>query len=233
MGGDVVRALALGVVAAFAGGFGTGRWTAPEPPVPFSAPSLPTPMPSMAWRACPPPESAACDDLELALQFCEAQLAVSRVDQSQPRFPWDSTEGLAGVEPPEVWVPTIEAVFAECDIPADLVAVDCSEPPCVGGVRVHAPAEEVDRALHDCTRFHEHFGEDRGGIMPVVTRCPDGSVQRMHLLATYDDDEVDAYFQATGIRDADEDGEFDLWFEGFRILARRTDALASQWDCSP
>ncbi|MEM6928190.1 MAG: hypothetical protein AAF602_14755 [Myxococcota bacterium] len=229
----MVRAVVASVLMAFVGGVGVGRLTAPatRPPEPAPVPVRPVATPSRT--ACPtPPLADEPADTDLALQLCEAQLAVSRMDQTLPRFAWDVVQDLEGIEPPSTWVPTIEAAFAECDIPADLVAVDCSEPPCVGGLRGHGSTDEIDQALHDCDAFAARFGDERGGVMPVVTRCPDGSVQRMHLLATYDDDEVDAYFQATGIRGASDD-ELDLWFEGFRILARRTDSLASQWDCSP
>ncbi len=228
----MVRVVGLGVLMAFVGGFAFGRWAAPQPEESASIPTVVQPEP-VSWTAhCPAVPVQDCTEFDLALQFCEAQLAVSRLDRAQPKFPWGTTDGIEGVETPSTWVPTIEEAFAECDIPADLVAMDCSEPPCVGGLRGHASTEDIDRALHDCAPFADRFGEDRGGVMPVVTRCPDGTVQRMYLLATYDEDAVDAYFQAMGIRDNTDVGELDLWFEGFRILARRTDALASQWDCS-
>lgn len=208
-------------------------WASANEPSPQLPSTQPTPMVCVDAPMVARP-TASREEADLRLNWCLAQLEALQAQQRDIRQGWPTGRTYDENERPDMWTPTIEKVWQDCDLPGELLMTDCSEPPCVGVVRASDGAA-LEEALSGCISFDDAFPDPEVGLVPASVPCGDGRVDRMWLLTTFDEDQRQAYFDDLGMGawggDSWMDHELNVLFEGYRILGRRVDALQRFWEC--
>ncbi|MEM6926025.1 MAG: hypothetical protein AAF602_03775, partial [Myxococcota bacterium] len=186
------------------------------------------PRPPRPLVCAPVGEAGSARDVKL--DYCMSQLEALRAEQRLVRNPWPTDDPVWDGQRPDEWNETMEEVFEACDLPADVVVTDCSEPPCVAALRVDDP-DALGEAILACEPFLDAFPQPEAGLTPLAVPCGDGRFDRMMLLTTFDEEQRRAYFSDLGLQDAMDDDDLSAFVEGYRILARRADWLVGMWDC--
>lgn len=243
--------MVLIAVSAAGIGFGIGRATAASAqsrPVPAAAPSAARP-PAVVTRAvsglvCAPLAGAPSDGDEpscaaqaLRARWCEGQLQECTAQRQAVRQAWPQD----GIEQPEVWTDAVEEALAECEIGAELEVIDCTEYPCVAGLRPAEPGlgeqereQEMKRlmeAARACAPLRRSLGlvatEEDDASIDVFrndARCPQEREEFFVLTA------LDPAGPARALIDKEHRSpreERDM----FRWLFRRADDVSSLWPC--
>jgi len=182
---------------------------------------------------CAPVDERGDED-EVKLRFCLSQLDALQAAQRKVRNPWPSDDPVWNGQRPDEWNATMQKVFERCDLPADIVVTDCSEPPCVAALRaLEGDEQALVEAIEGCAPFQQAFPDPEEPLVPFGVPCADGRWDRMILFSTFDRDQRRAYFEALGMQPAMDEERLSVWLEGYRILSRRADGLAGMWDCPP
>ena len=178
-----VRDVAIGLVLGMAIGGAVATvaaWSA-RAPDPGVATSLPAPRPTSPGPTKP---RGPDDDCRARVAALEAQLEaaglLNRSLQDEafgPLQPWPSD-----VDPKyrDQFEGNVRAALAECDVPADLISVDCGEPPCLAAFRGRDPSWR-SKLVNQCPAWSSLYGSsttDVGG----VAECGDGRTESVSLL---------------------------------------------------
>ncbi|MBX2798393.1 MAG: hypothetical protein KTR31_12005 [Myxococcales bacterium] len=215
-------------MACLGGGVALGWLAKPAPAAPEPSP---TPRPMVcAERPLVLQPSRPAEEANLAHEWCLGRLEALQAQQSATLNHWPEDREYSEGELPEAWTAAMEQVFEDCDLHAEHVLTDCSEPPCVAALRID-DAESFTTALEGCATFTEAFPDPEVGAVPMSVRCPDGSADMMVLLTTFDREQRRAYFSDLGFDPLLEADLIDPLSEGYRIMGRRADALTRFWDC--
>lgn len=164
----------------------------------------------------------------------EARLAACEHERRRVRHVWDE-EGPTS-EHPDGWVERVEEAIDACAIPVELEVVDCTEYPCVAGLkptRMLDPsvdrermAEQLDEQLDACDGLREAFAVDDQGdalqIHALDVPCDDGRTETTYALVALDT--RGAAWKAWNERDRDPE-------RVLRWMFRRGDDLAAISPC--
>lgn len=164
----------------------------------------------------------------LALQWCQSQLGDCRRQRATLRKPWpDDPEVMTAAE----WTQKVETAFDACELPFELDLVECSEYPCVAGLRPKTPIGIEDfsefgslkfgrEELMACPELEGAFGtgdiSDQVGFFQV--NCPDGHTEQMALL----------YAPGPDVWEFEMEGTADTAMEWLRWMTRRADDVAAR-----
>ncbi len=194
--------------------------TPAAPPPPAETPHRSAP-PRVVCRAPAADEAAtdeACAAAQLRLDACEARLRAS----TRAR-PTTAPPEAAGVDDPAAWSAALPKMLADCGITVTPGAPDCTEYPCVSGVRA---------SQADATRLAALGNGECGtaglakGEAPVTTplrvTCPDGTEETVWMVSTLDPDTLKQLYPSAS---------FPLPLEWVLLASRRTEALAEAWTC--
>lgn len=216
---------AVVVLAAALGGWLHGR-VAPAPaapaPVRAVAPRRATP-PRVVCRAASvadAPADEACAAAQVRLDTCEARLLAA----SRAR-PTTAPSEAVGLDDASAWGAALPRMLADCGITASPVSTDCTEYPCVTGLR----ASEADAARLESLGNGEcgsaGLAADEAPVTtPLRVTCPDGSEETVWMVSTLDPDTLKQLYPGEG---------FPFPAEWLLLASRRTEALAHAWTCSP
>jgi len=231
--------LTHGLVAVLAIGAGlvAGRQLAASPtstePVPESITEEPEPRRMVCVSDVSPGKHLDSSAADLALQWCQSQLADCRAQRATLRKPYPDDHEFLGAEE---WSAAVEAAFEDCGLPYELEVVECSEYPCVAGLRPKTALteEHVDDwgnlefgkdEMKKCPALAEAFGVDGSLISDELgfyeVTCPDGSVEQVVLM----------YAPGPDIDELEMDGPADPAMEWLRWITRRADDVAAMWTC--
>jgi hypothetical protein len=129
---------------------------------------------------------------------------------------------------PERWA----AWFADCGVPANVVATACTTPPCVAAFvpEPGATAADVEERLASCGSVPEAPSE-LGAIVVTAwpVRCPDGTEQTMDLAAV-PQELREVGFELLPAEWQEDPGMVDYVY-GLGAFGVRADELAAGWRC--
>lgn len=180
------------IVAAAAGvvGISIGFWfgqRSTSPPDPTSPPILSAPV--AVGRS---DTKASCDDVEAERSRLAAELqrALAKIRLLEALND-DLGEALDGEpvewpdQPPELFrrervEATLEEAIRSCQLPVDLLGLECAEPPCIGVMR-DAPDGQTWQSFGECSAWSSvYLGNNTVHSEKVV--CADGSEERVLLV---------------------------------------------------
>lgn len=153
----VAQAVRLGVVAALGVlcGWMIGRG------VPSTTSAAPTAASNFAAPAGTP-EDCICGE-ERARLLGAVQRARQVAIAGGPSWPADP-----GDHAPQVVEASLKAAIEACGEDADLLELDCTEPPCIGVVRVGENAWNETSMIAACEPWHEKYGEEAAISMKSI-----------------------------------------------------------------
>ena len=134
------------------------------------------------------PQQMASDDSAAALhnlvEALESQVAELEQELYGDPNPWP--EEIPEPHQPDVFAANVVEIFAECDIPVDVVGFRCEEPPCYTMLRRdeqdYDPDDPWFRALQSCASWDALYGLELSFATHTVT-CPDGREEGFTMLA--------------------------------------------------
>lgn len=194
------RGVALGVVASvfmLVVGYLLGQATAAVPPVP---------------RAVQGDERLTASEAKTRsgeFAFRDAQIAGLTVRLGGGLAPWDSVK--ARHERPSQFYADLRDARVACGLSANVVGVECSEPPCIGLLRQVRGDVAVELAA--CTSWTDLLPAPR--IYPAKVACPSGREEVVVLVSPAAGDRTPEAALAEDAR-----------------LAVRRDALVAGWRCA-
>jgi hypothetical protein len=97
--------------------------------------------------------------------------------KKDPPIPWP--EGIPKQYRPEQFRSIVAQGLEEIQAPVDLVGFECVESPCIAMMRIH---EGYISKINNSNIWRENFGKGVTGS-PVMVDCPDGSEERIELVA--------------------------------------------------
>ncbi|MBL4689577.1 MAG: hypothetical protein JKY37_33625 [Nannocystaceae bacterium] len=117
-----------------------------------------------------------CGEERARVAILQAQLQTYADDRKRIRHAWD-VDGPT-TEEPERWTEIIETALDQCDLPLELDVVECSEYPCVAGLRAtgsqsRLPLDEftslLDARANDCAALTDAFsvGTEHSGALQI------------------------------------------------------------------
>ncbi|MFT7521380.1 MAG: hypothetical protein ACI9MC_003531 [Kiritimatiellia bacterium] len=169
--------------------------------------------------------SGPADRRVLRSQWCEAQLSESARRAQMVQVEWPEHPG---VEAPEEWVHSLEAVVNACDLPFSVQSAECTEYPCMALVRARdqRTLDENDvRWTTTCPALNENYPDMDVGLDSSMVVCPDGSLEQVYVFYAVDHAHV-----ADAVAGRGQDESDDL-VESMRLFSRRLDAVVSTHGC--
>lgn len=127
---------------------------------------------------------------------------------------WESA-GLPGSYSPERFKETVAKAIEQCELPAEVVEIDCTQPPCILAMRVDR-TEWRDNPMHKCAAWVDAFGQMRSQSNGNSS-CPDGTSEWHSVMAPV--------WKGWG-----ESGS-DVWENAVKRWKTRRDELLSNWEC--
>jgi hypothetical protein len=150
------------------------------------------------------------------------------------RKPWPED---VGVEEPGAWSALVDEALQRCNLPVELGSIDCSEYPCVAGIRIKDPAldrtqnggwRELNKRLRECPALYEPLGwaaDDRSIGVEVLEEvrvdCPNEHVVGLLALAKEGPAAKELAAQDLGAA-----------FDSLPTWYRRLDDVAKAWECA-
>jgi hypothetical protein len=221
------EAVTRGIIGAIGAALGVGvglavAWSTGATPAPSEA----TSAESSTDTEPPGPVAMVCASSSRGAEalwgrWCEAQLEeqVRRTEMVRLDWPEDAVN-----EAPEAWVEGIERAVDACGLPLAVRTVECTEYPCLATIEVR-DGVDIDAALADCPALKQAFPDAEIGTHTSRVRCQDGSLEDVDVLYAY----AIATLNEAVAPQLDEDD--DPFFESFRVLGRRLDAVVTTHGC--
>lgn len=169
----------------------------------------------------------------------QSQLAACEDDRQRIRHPFE-VDGPPN-ESPAAWTEAVEEAIDACDLPVELDVIECSEYPCVAGLRpvggvalaegFQTLSAQLGSAVHDCAPLRSAFsvGDEQLAALQVhevKVPCADRTTSE----ATYALVALDTHGAAWESWQTRDDG--DNFEDVLRRMFRRADDLAAMSRCT-
>jgi hypothetical protein len=179
-------------------------------------------------------DTGSIDACRLEAAVARAQLDACEEDRKRVRHAWE--EDGPESERPETWTELVERSIDACDLPIELDIVECTEYPCVAGVRPSGVrdaaipgellAEQLQEAVTRCGPLREAFAvgeaDDALQVHAIEIPCDEGGTGLTFGLIALDTH--GAAWHAWENRGQDPEG-------ALRWMMRRSDDLAAISQC--